>query len=40
MQRFFSKYEFSVPHNLCASDCEPKLMKELLENADDQVLEL
>eukprot|EP00892_Ulva_mutabilis_P006113 jgi/Ulvmu1/3874/UM018_0093.1 len=40
LERFFSKYEFAVPHNLCASDCEPQLMKDLLAKADDEVLQL
>jgi aspartate/methionine/tyrosine aminotransferase len=34
LERFFAEHEFSVPHLLCASDCEPVKLNELLELAD------
>lgn len=33
LERFFAEHEFSVPHLLCASDCEPVRLNELLEGA-------
>lgn len=38
-QRFFSKYEFSAPHLMCVSDCEPLMMQELLQMADPDSLQ-
>jgi aspartate/methionine/tyrosine aminotransferase len=35
LERYFAKWEFAVKHVLCASDCEPMLLTELLELADD-----
>jgi aspartate/methionine/tyrosine aminotransferase len=32
-ERFFAEYEFTVPHLLCASDCESMTVAELLELA-------
>ena len=37
-QRFFAKHEFSAPHLLCCSDCEPLAMAELLAMADEDSL--
>jgi hypothetical protein len=37
-QRFFAQHEFSAPHLLCCSDCEPLTLKELLAIADDDSL--
>jgi aspartate/methionine/tyrosine aminotransferase len=34
LERYFAKYEFSTPHLLCCSDCEPLSLKELLNIAD------
>lgn len=34
LERYFDKYEFSTPYLLSSSDCEPFLLKELLEFAD------
>jgi len=36
LERFFARYEFAVPHLLCASDCEPLTLAELLALADDE----
>ncbi len=36
IERFFDRYEFAVPHLLCASDCEPLTLVELLALADDE----
>ena len=33
IEEFFARYEFSVPHTLCASDCETITIAELLELA-------
>lgn len=33
-QRFFERWEFKAPHLLCASDCEPMQMQDLLALAD------
>lgn len=35
LERYFAKWEFAVKYVLCASDCEPIGMQELLELADD-----
>lgn len=35
--RYFSKYEFSAPYILCASDCEPLSLKETLAMADSEM---
>ncbi len=35
LERYFARWEFAVEHVLCASDCEPLAMAELLELADD-----
>src|SRR3954470_18745019 len=35
LERYFAKWEFAVRHVLCASDCEPFAMSELLALADD-----
>lgn len=36
LERFFARYECAVPHLLCASDCEPLTLPELLALADDE----
>jgi len=33
IEQYFARYEFSTPHNLCASDCETMPVSELLEMA-------
>jgi hypothetical protein len=33
LERYFALHEFSAPHLLCCSDCEPLKMKEVLELA-------
>jgi len=38
LERYFAKWEFAVRHVLCASDCEPWAMHELLSLADDDAL--
>ncbi len=40
LERYFAQYEFSAKWLLCCSDCEPLSMKELLNMADGEVLEL
>jgi len=40
LERYFAKYEFSTPHLLSCSDCEPLTQDELLNMADDKTLEL
>ena len=40
IEEFFARYEFSVPHTLCASDCETISIGELLELAEIPVAEL
>jgi len=40
LERFFAKYEFSVPYLLCCSDCEALSQKELLKSADKDSLEM
>lgn len=37
VERFFDRYEFVAPHLLCASDCEPLTLAELLSLADDEM---
>ncbi len=36
LEHYFSRYEFAVPHVLCASDCEAYTLSELLAMADDE----
>lgn len=36
LERYFAKYEFSAPHLLSCSDCEPLTLKELLALADEE----
>lgn len=40
LERFFSKYEFTVPYLLCASDVEAMGLQELLALADDEARKL
>jgi|SRR3989344_1999786 len=40
LEEFFEKHEFTVEHLLCASDCEPLLMRELLNFADTETISL
>jgi hypothetical protein len=43
LERYFSRYEFSVELNLCASDCESMNVQELLAlepGADERLLKL
>jgi aspartate/methionine/tyrosine aminotransferase len=40
LERYFSKHEFTAPHLLCSSDCEPLTLAELLAMADDESLSL
>lgn len=40
LQRYFAKYEFTIPHLMCASDCEAVQMSELLEGADADLLKM
>jgi len=35
LERYFSRHEFTTPHLLCCSDCEPLRLQELLDLADD-----
>src|SRR5947209_8538503 len=35
LERYFARWEFAAKHVLCASDCEPLALAELLEMADD-----
>ena len=39
LERYFARVEFAVKNVLCASDCEPLAMAELLEMADDDARE-
>ena len=39
LERYFARWEFAVKNVLCASDCEPLLLTELLEMADDDARE-
>ena len=34
LERYFAKYEFKTPYNLCASDCEPLTINEILKMED------
>jgi aspartate/methionine/tyrosine aminotransferase len=36
LERYFARWEFSVPHHLCASDVEPYRLDELLSLADGE----
>lgn len=36
LERFFARHEFAARHLLCASDCEPLTLAELLALADDE----
>jgi aspartate/methionine/tyrosine aminotransferase len=40
LERFFARYEFAVRHLLCASDCEPLMLPELLALAEDETRSL
>jgi aspartate/methionine/tyrosine aminotransferase len=40
LERYFAKYEFSAPYLLSCSDCEALTLRELLEMADSQTLEM
>jgi len=40
LERYFARYEFSVPFILCCSDCEPLGLAELLAMADPESLSL
>ncbi len=40
LERFFAKYEFTVPFLLCCSDCEALSQKELLKSADKDSLKM
>ncbi|MBN1939899.1 MAG: aminotransferase class I/II-fold pyridoxal phosphate-dependent enzyme [Candidatus Aminicenantes bacterium] len=40
LERFFAEHEFTAPFNMCASDCEPLTMAELLDMADKASLKL
>lgn len=40
LEKYFRKYEFNAPYNLCASDNESLTLKELLKFADEESLEL
>jgi aspartate/methionine/tyrosine aminotransferase len=40
IERYFARHEFSAPHLLCCSDCEPLLMSELLAMADAETTRL
>jgi aspartate/methionine/tyrosine aminotransferase len=39
LERYFAQWEFAVKNVLCASDCEPLALAELLEMADDDARE-
>jgi aspartate/methionine/tyrosine aminotransferase len=39
LERYFARWEFAVKNVLCASDCEPLALAELLEMADDDARE-
>ncbi len=36
LERFFERHEFTAPHTLTSSDCEPLLLSEALALADDE----
>lgn len=40
IERFFARYEFSAPYLLSCSDCEPMMLNELLQLADNELLAL
>src|SRR5687768_9137443 len=40
LERYFARWEFDVPHMLCASDVETHTMAELLALADPEAREL
>lgn len=40
IEEFFARYEFSVPHTLCASDCETIAISELLDLAETSLSDL
>jgi aspartate/methionine/tyrosine aminotransferase len=40
LEEFFARYEFTTPHNLCASDCETMPVAELLQIAGISINEL
>lgn len=40
LERYFAKYEFSVPHLLSSSDCDGWPLSEIVKMADGQALEL
>ncbi|MFO7890104.1 MAG: aminotransferase class I/II-fold pyridoxal phosphate-dependent enzyme [bacterium] len=40
LERFFARFEFTVPFLLCCSDCEAISQKELLQLADEDSLEM
>jgi aspartate/methionine/tyrosine aminotransferase len=40
LERYFAKHEFSIAHNLAASDCEPLELAALLDMADDESIEM
>lgn len=40
LERYFAKYEFTVPYLLCCSDCEAMSQKELLQLADQDSLDI
>lgn len=40
LERYFSKYEFKTKYLFSSSDCESLAMKELIENADEESLNL
>jgi len=39
LERYFARWEFAVKNVLCASDCEPLALAEVLEMADDDARE-
>lgn len=40
LERFFAAYEFTTPHILCASDCEPLALREVLAEAEPELQRL
>lgn len=40
LERYFEKYEFSIPFLLCSSDCETFQLNELISLADKETLEI
>lgn len=40
LERFFAEHEFTVPHLLCCSDCEPLTKAEVLAGADADLMAL